>query len=198
MIIIGVTQRALQITEHGERRDGLDRRWHRFLWSCGITAIPLVNDQEIAIQSVITFKVQGLLLSGGDDLVSYGGDPSGRDETEYLLLRWAINNNIPVLGVCRGMQIILDSFGSKLQKIDGHVGCQHEIKTINGSRTVNSFHKWAAFQVSKPFTVTATCGSVIEAIECKEANVYGIMWHPERESPFDPLDQKELKKIFGG
>ena len=198
MISVGISQRALPLTEFGERRDALDRRWHRFLHACGLVAIPLPNETEIALDTVSNTNCSGLVFSGGDDLVKYGGEANGRDETEQVLLAWAVSNKKPVIGVCRGMQIIIDLYGAHLHKVDNHVGCYHEIRTINGLRRVNSFHRWAATEVDKPLIVTATTGNVIEAIQHLDMPLFGMMWHPEREPIIDPIDLEFFKRIFGG
>ena len=112
----------------------------------------------------------------------YGGDEaSGRDETEYALLESAMASELPVIGVCRGMQLIMDAMGTPLTRVEGHVAVRHRIVGLSGERTVNSYHTWAATTLAKPLRAVATCGDVIEAIDHEESLVSGIMWHPERE-----------------
>lgn len=197
MIHIGITQRAMPLTEFGERRDALDRRWHRFLQACGIVATPLPGDPDAALVTAATVDLKGILLSGGEDLASYGGERTGRDETERRLLGWAMAHQLPVLGVCRGMQLLIDVFGSRLVKVAGHAGSRHEVMTLGGARSVNSFHTWAATEVAPPLAATATAGAVIEAIKHVDARVFGIMWHPEREDPFNPFDLMFFSTVFG-
>jgi putative glutamine amidotransferase len=197
MIRIGITQRALSYTEFGERRDALDRRWHQFLLACGIVACPLPSTPDTAIITATALDLRGLVLSGGENLAVYGGEQTGRDETERRLLTWALDRQVPVIGVCRGMQLILDTFGSRLIEVEDHVGCRHEIVTPNGPRSVNSFHRWAATEVLAPLITTATAGPVVEAIRHTDASVFGLMWHPEREEPFDPLDIMFFSTVLG-
>ena len=65
-------------------------------------------------------------------------------------------------------------------------------------RNVNSYHRWAAREVTAPLEVTASCGDVIEAIRHRDARVQGIMWHPEREADFDPVDVRAVRELLGG
>lgn len=198
MIRVGVTQQALPANEFGARRDALDQRWHRFLAVCGIAAIPLVNDSEIAIATAAALNLQGIILTGGEDLAAYGGETSERDETERAVLRWALEQHVPIVGVCRGMQLIADEFGTPLERVDGHVGRRHEVTTGEGARMVNSFHQWAVTVASPPLIATAMAGPVVEALRLKDALVFGLMWHPEREDPYDPYDVNFFASQFGG
>jgi gamma-glutamyl-gamma-aminobutyrate hydrolase PuuD len=198
MTCVGITQRTLPPTEHGEQRYALDLRWYEFLAECGLTPVPLPNDPDIAAATAATAGVRGLILSGGDDLADYGGPFPRRDETELRLLDLALCEGLPVLGVCRGMQLLLHAFGGTLSPVDGHVATRHDVRTARGVRTVNSFHALAAAAVPDQFEVTATCGADVEAVRHRDAPVVGVMWHAEREDPFDEADVAQFRTFFGG
>lgn len=197
MIRIGITQRALPLTTFGERRDGLDRRWPLFLQTCGIVACPLPNDPAVAVATAEALELEGLLLTGGEDLVALGGEQTGRDETERRLLDWALAARRPVIGVCRGMQMLVHSFGGRLHRVEQHVGTRHEIAFQGVARSVNSFHAWGATELPAPLVALARAGPVAEAVQLAGAPVLGLMWHPEREEPFDPLDLTLFRSVFG-
>lgn len=194
---IGITQRSLPPTELGELRDGLDRRWFSFLAACGLVVVPLPNLAEVAVATARTLGLCGLVFSGGEDLATYGGPASGRDETEWALLDWARATGVPVLGICRGAQLLLDAFGARLEPVDGHVATRHVIRGDAPPRTVNSYHRYAARAVTEPLRVTATCGDVVEAFEHRDAHVAGIMWHPEREDTSAAEDVRLFQAMFG-
>jgi N5-(cytidine 5'-diphosphoramidyl)-L-glutamine hydrolase len=194
MSIVGITQRSLPQTESGELRYGLDSRWFSFLAACGLVPVPLPNLAGPAVHTARALPVGGLVLSGGEDLASYGGPSPGRDGTERALLGWAMASGVPVLGVCRGAQLLLDAFGEKLAPVDGHVATRH---VISGGRSVNSYHRYAARSVTGPLRVTAAGGGVVEAFEHRHARVGGIMWHPEREDSPDPEDVALFRRLLG-
>jgi putative glutamine amidotransferase len=198
VITVGITQRSLPPTEFGEFRFGLDHRWFPFLAACGVTTVPLPNLAGLALDTARKLDLEGLVFSGGETLSAYGGPSPARDETEAVLLRWALGNRVPVLGVCRGAQVLLDAFGTTLVPVAGHVSQRHEVVGESGTRTVNSYHHYAARTVAEPLRATAVAGDVVEGFRHREAAVLGVMWHPEREEPFDAADVRLVGDLFGG
>jgi N5-(cytidine 5'-diphosphoramidyl)-L-glutamine hydrolase len=198
VIAVGVSQRCLPPTGHGERRYALDTRWFGFLAACGITPVPLPNVPGLAVRAANALDLRGLVLTGGDDLAEYGGPFPERDRTERRLLAWAVRRRLPVLGVCRGMQLIARTFGADLVPVARHVTRQHRIDTPDGPRTVNSYHRFGVRAVPSALAVTAQCGDTIEAVRHRDIPVEGIMWHPEREDPPDPRDVLAVSRLFGG
>jgi len=134
---IAVTQRVEYIENIGEKRDSLSQEWSMLADACGFLPLLLPNRLSIVRQLLSAVKPDGILLTGGNDLVAYGGDAPERDETERFLLQYAVENHISLLGVCRGMQIILDFFGTPLQQVRGHVRVEHPLSNRD---CVNSFH----------------------------------------------------------
>lgn len=198
MIILGLTQRVLADPLHGERRDALDQRWTSFLNALGMAGIALPNSAESAISLADQVGVAGIVLTGGDDLVEYGGLAPERDATELALLSWAQAKKKPLLGICRGMQAIQHSHGVRLQYGEGHVGQIHEIEIDSHIRRVNSYHNWMARNSTPELLVWAqTTDGVVEAVRHRSARQAGIMWHPERNIPFDPLDLDFFRTFFG-
>lgn len=145
----------------------------------------------------------GLLLPGGGDLdpayygqVLQGGDPPepGRDKREIALCRRFLSDGKPILGICRGAQVIAAALGgSLLQHIEGHdrVGGAdrlHETRTAGlllhlygPEAVVNSAHHQAVDQPPPDCRLlqVATDG-VIEAFCHNTLPVLGVQWHPER------------------
>ncbi|ASR37740.1 hypothetical protein BAY61_25140 [Prauserella marina] len=183
MVPIGVTQRVLVDPRHGEQRLALDRRWAPFLAACGLVAIALPLEERLAEQTLASTGCAGVLFTGGDDRAEFGGATAERDGMERHVLRYAIEQALPVVGVCRGMQLLLRAFGSELVAVPGHVGSTHALTGEFGPRAVNSFHRWAALGVPEGFRVTARCGEVVEAVAHETLALTGIMWHPERAEP---------------
>jgi len=197
MSLIGVTQRVA-ISEHGERRDALDQRWASFLALCGHRPLPLPNDFEAARELVLEVPLKGLLLTGGNDLSDLGGDAPERDRTELVLLDLAQERGLPVLGVCRGLQLILHRAGAKLEEVEGYVAQDHPVRIGEESITVNSYHNWGTRECPPPLEAWAKAeDGVIEAVRDPEHSLQGIMWHPERMTPFSNRDLELFRSIFG-
>ena len=138
----------------------------------------------------------GLLLTGGNTLTAYGGDAPERDRTELDTLAFARARGVPVLGVCRGMQVILHAFGVPLRPVDGHAGTRHR---VGGSRTVNSFHDFGSTGDTRPLDVLARADDgVVEAMRHPVEPVHGVMWHPERCEPFAEADVRLFRQLLSG
>jgi putative glutamine amidotransferase len=192
------TQRVEIIRSYGERRDCADQNIPRFIEACGYLPVPIPNVVDTAINMIEQLKPSGIILTGGNSLVKYGGDAPERDEVESLILDKAIEKNIPVYGFCRGMQMILDYFGCELQNVTGHVAVRHMINGEIGGIEVNSYHNQGCKYAAKPLRVLAQSGdSVIEAIDCKDKKILATMWHPERENPFREEDIVRIQNLFG-
>lgn len=195
MIPIAVTQRVAIDPVHGERRNALDQRWGPFLAACGLLPVPVPNDADLAVALVERVDVGGLLLTGGNDI----GTAPERDETERRLVAWAEGRGLPVLGVCRGMQMLLTLAGATLESVDGHVAIRHVI-SLGGERVeVNSYHGFAARAVGGGLEAWGVADDgVVEAVRHRHRPNVGIMWHPEREAPFRALDTKLVAALFQG
>ena len=107
---IAISLRIVKAQNYDETRDALSHDWPQFLENIGIIPIYIPNNLMNVKNYLSAFGIDGLILSGGDNL---GIDPI-RDETETELLEYAINKKIPILGVCLGHQIIGQVFGSKI------------------------------------------------------------------------------------
>ena len=200
-----VTQRVDVVGSHAERRDGLDQRWVGFLASVGVLPV-LVPNHLATVKEMAAHEaenISGLVLTGGNSLARYGGDALERDAVETWLLGHAISRRLPVVGVCRGMQLILDYFGTKLVRLEGYAGTSHalvaqdEKHRSSDTRTVTTYFNWGAKDVKLPMEVTAATGDgVAMAAAHKELPIYGQMWHPERETPISANDQWVWRKMW--
>lgn len=199
MIPVAVSQRVDVTQKYAERRDALDQRWAQFLFQAGVLPILIPNDTEVAGELLRSLQPAGVLLTGGNDLEKYGGNAPERDNTETLLIRYALQESLPLLGVCRGMQSIQDCFGVRLIKVEGHVTPRQVIKLNGVESEVNSYHNYGSRETVAELQV---CGvaqdGVIKAIRHVTKPVAGIMWHPERINPFRNEDLTMVEKFFSG
>ncbi len=146
----------------------------------------------------------GLLLPGGGDVAPgrYGRENRGsagideeRDALEFAALETALRRGIPVLGICRGCQLLNVAFGGTLfQDIPGHRQ-QEEGDLLHPSHTVdamlvslygedfliNSSHHQAVERPGKGLIpVQWAPDGTVEAIRHESLPVFGVQWHPER------------------
>lgn len=194
---VGVTQRVLNLTQFGERRDCLDQAWPRFLTACGLMPLALPNVIEAAMAVCNGADVSGFVLTGGNDLAALGGDAPERDAVENALLDFAEQRGLPVIGVCRGMQLIQERFAIPLRRVEGHVVQRQMISVEGEPREVNSYHYFGAQETKPPLAVWAVApDGVVKAIRHSSRAITGIMWHPERRTPFSPSDVALFRQIF--
>jgi N5-(cytidine 5'-diphosphoramidyl)-L-glutamine hydrolase len=197
MKLIAVTQRVVVDPATGERRDALDQRWPRLLLQCGLIPLLVPNCLPAAQRLAAQLPLEGVLLTGGNDLAAYGGDAPERDETEAFFLRDALAGGWPLLGVCRGMQMIQHFLGIPLVRVEGHVALRHRLSGEASGQDVNSYHRLGARTSVADLEVQATApDGVIEAVRHRRRRVAGIMWHPEREEPATAADLAQLRSFF--
>jgi putative glutamine amidotransferase len=207
---IAITQRVEQVAAYDERRDCLDQRWSLLMEGLGIDLVPAPNGLRCPGDWLVRQEVEGLILSGGNDLAhlpnAVNFSPE-RDFTEAALLTKAQELNLPVLGVCRGMQALNHFLGGGLTPLIGHVNCLHGVHSsaqsgqFSAYRQVNSFHSWGInpdnLAENLLAQVWADDGS-IEAFVHNQLPWTAIMWHPERPSSNTTHDVRLIRQLFFG
>ena len=202
MPIVAVTQRVDVASPQlgpGERRDGLDQAWFHFLAAADCLPVPLPNHLPLARSMLEDLPIDGLLLTGGDNLAVYGGQTPERDEVEFALLALARKWTLPVLGVCRGMQVIQHAFGAPLYPIEGHVTDSQTVVIAGAPARVNSFHRWGGLHPPTGFEAWAwAADGVIKGVRHPAEPIVGLMWHPERMDAFRQEDLALFRSHFNG
>ena len=190
--------------------------------------IPLLDDEQ-ALAGIYQ-QLDGLLLAGGGDIEAHhfgqkrlaklSGMDRPRDRAELWLTRRAFEDDLPVLGICRGVQMLTVALGGTLvQDIPAQVPgalrhnfhpdhprnyLGHEVVVEHGTRLadilsaartrVNSFHHQSVQDVPPVLRVTAHASDgVVEAVEAPDKRfVVGVQWHPEELVGDDP----RMKRLF--
>jgi putative glutamine amidotransferase len=224
--LIGIT---LDSRENGEFSScpwyAIRKAYCNAIMTAGGVPVPLTHDLEF-IETYLSL-VSGLLITGGRHDINpilYGADSihptvtlnSTRTTFEFALTKAALERNIPVLGICGGLQVINVVLGGTLfQNIPDDIPnallhmqegprhyTSHSIKVLNGTllrsilnteeMAVNSFHHQAVKTPGEGVIVNAVApDGVVEGIEAPAYRFcLGVQWHPEHEA--SPLD----KEIF--
>lgn len=211
MTRIGLTQRVTEVPEYGERRDCLDQAWTDLLLELGYTPVPLPNKIERIDPHLTSLSLDGIVLTSGNDLstVDEPAHPAPeRDRFERELIDWAISMDRPVLGVCRGLELINVHFGGDIEPVEGHVAQAHQVEFVDDhdfeflpeSTMVNSFHDFAIPSNGLAEQLEAIGTAHDGTIECAthpNHSIMAIMWHPERPSPTASVDRQLFRHLFG-
>ncbi len=205
MKVVAVSQRVDEFSDRDETRDALDQRLISFLVEAGLTPVPVPNslfkalprgqtDTEVLDAWLAAIKPKAIVLSGGNDIRQF----YQRDLTERKLLNHASKQEIPLLGICRGMQMMADWAGVDLHPVERHVRTRHRLSgEVSGE--VNSYHNFSLANCPSEFKVLARSeDGEIEAIRHQSLAWEGWMWHPEREENFATRDLQRVKDLFGG
>ena len=206
--VVGITG------NYGEQTCKLGQGYYKQIEAAGgvPVIIPPSTDHQVIIDTLN--RIDALLLSGGADInplycgeepdVRLGGINSERDLPELLITRLAANRQMPILGICRGIQTMAVALGGKVHQdittcatikhsqdadrsepthtVDISEGSTlYNIYSQNPSLFVNSFHHQAVSDPGSHFRVAARAkDGVIEAIESAENKPFiGVQWHPE-------------------
>jgi len=211
--IIGITSFSLELPCE---RSAVNQAYVQAIVAAGGTPICLpIGLDDAGIQRVYGL-IDGLLLPGGDDVAPhrYGHDAhselgqvdEARDHLELSLTRMALRDDLPVLGVCRGIQLLAVAAGGTLyqdlpSQVTSHL--RHEVREFGRDHLphdvtvephsllsralgttkvkVNSFHHQAVLDVPDEFVITARADDgVVEAIEAPRLRfAVGVQCHPE-------------------
>lgn len=170
-------------------------------------------------------KMDGLFLTGGVDIepYRYGMEQAvwcqkpdlKRDEEELKLFHAFFKQKKPVLGVCRGLQLINTALEGTLWQdqgeecgISGHTdGAVHKVRLEEGSVVkklfgqelmTNSYHHQSVRELGKGLKITAKAGQIVEGIEHESLPIIAVQWHPERMTGqyLQTREETDMKPLF--
>ncbi|MFI2349996.1 gamma-glutamyl-gamma-aminobutyrate hydrolase family protein [Streptomyces sp. NPDC019443] len=177
----------------------------RLIQAVGGLAALLPPDDPAQAEPVVS-RLDGLVIAGGADVepVRYGAEPEertgpparDRDAWELSLIRAALASGTPLLGICRGLQLLNVALGGTLvQHLEGHVGGvgvfgAHTVKPVPGTRyaeivpeesSVPTYHHQSVDRLADTLVASAHAeDGTVEAVELSGAGwALGVQWHPE-------------------
>lgn len=177
----------------------------RLVQSAGGLATMLPPDDPAHAAAVVA-RLDGVVIAGGPDVepARYGAEPEPRtgpphrtrDGWELALIDAALASGTPLLGICRGMQLLNVALGGTLvQHLEGHAVCQgvfgsHPVKPVPGTLygsivpdedAVPTYHHQAVDRLGRNLIASAhAADGTVEAIELPGPDwVLGVQWHPE-------------------
>ena len=214
--LIGVTCMTIQAENYSPRL-GMSRSYVNALLKAGAAPLLIPHIADKAVLRTLYERLDGLLLPGGGDIdpARYGesrhkncNEPSAeRDDTELALARWAMDGDMPVLAICRGIQVLNVALGGSLfQDIQAQIpGAErhdwypnhprdrlsHTVAISPNTRLaqivgttllpVNSLHHQSVKDVAPGLAVTGfSPDEIIEVVEALDHPfAIGVQWHPE-------------------
>ena len=201
--VIAISQRVERIPDYNEIRDCLDQAWTSYIEAMGFWPVAVSNTLEDLSGFISTIKPNGIILSGGNDpsfLDNAVNSAPSRDQTESILIDYAIANKLPLVGICRGAQMLGHYFGAKLKPVVNHIATEHPIRSSHSDfvSRVNSFHQYGFYQNEfvDCLAVTSTSDDgVIESFKHKTLPIVGLQWHPER-APYQETIHTDLGALL--
>ena len=206
---IGIT------SSYGNGKIFMNENYFHAVWSAG--GMPVFLPRSINAILDYSDTMDGLLLSGGGDIAPerFGEAKLGdsvicspdRDEFEFEILKQFSLKNKPVLGICRGMQLIAVALGGSLfqditghRRADGDGGVSHKVFFSGGlaeimkqnEAVVNSFHHQAIKSLPDELTIEAVSeDGIIEAVTKRDHPfLHAVQWHPEGMMNGDGISEK--------
>lgn len=222
--IIGITATLTQEGRVWQYTTG--DRYIEAIRQAGGYAVVLPPTQDPEEQRQVLNLVDGLLIPGGDDVAPcfYGEEPVAAvtttdrqlDRFQLALIRMALEQDKPILGICRGLQILNVAFGGTLiqdipTQVPGAI-CHnqktltkeepfHHVSLIKDSHLArmlwrdrvdtNTYHHQAIRKVGQGLVPVAhSADGIIEGVEAPSGRVLGVQWHPECMTREDPVQQR--------
>lgn len=185
---------------HKQLNWSLEDNWFKYLKNKKINLIPL-NHYVFNNKKILNLRPQGIIISGGNNLYDIEKLEENliRDKFEIKMVKFAIKHKIPILGICKGFQLIAKLFNSKLIKVSKHANINHKLKIFKKicgikikTLQVNSYHNYAIKNLPKIFEmVIRHTDQTIEIAKSKKLKILCLMFHPERKN----ISQTDIDKI---
>ena len=179
--------------------DILDHNWIKYFEKKKIDIIKFPNSYKLCNSIIKTknLKLDLIILPGGSDINNKLPNRL-RVKSEIFLLKYAIKKKIPVIGICHGMQLINIFFKGKLSKVNNSMRVNKKIylkKNLIFKEKIINVKCFYNFGIKEKFlgkellNLGIDSSNNIEMFKHKKLNIWGFMFHPEREKNFIKLNK---------
>ncbi len=194
MLNIGITSNLKEY--YSGYIDFIDHYWLSYFEKKKISYCLIPNKKKLSVK--ILNKIDLLIIPGGNDVSNFLKTSRMRNNIENNLINICLKKNIPILGICRGAQLLNKNLGGKIQRVKNHMRTRHNVFFTKNNilkkkyLNVNSFHKDGIKKsdLSKKLNMIANDNDEnVEMFISKNKKIIGTMWHPEREKNTLLLDK---------
>lgn len=201
MYRFGITMRITNAQDYVEERDTIAHDWSKYIYSLFPKSefIYIPNIEDRVKDYIKKLKINVLILSGGDDI----GITLKRDKTEFVLLEYALKKKIPVIAICRGLQLVHLYFNGKIgignrEFLKEHNSTNHMVEIDGFIRDVNSYHSNYLIEesISEKFEIYARNVKDNSVEGLRNKNILAMMWHPERDGKILKWNKLLIKKFL--
>ena len=221
--VVGVSLRVITTNDHRGPRDAINHNWHKLFNQYNIVPIFIPNQPDLVASLLKDISVSALLLVGGNNVgpideyersIHIDDVSTERDATEYAIIDYALRHHKPILGVCRGMQILNTYFDGHIVRnlkdvnlaSHSHVDVTHDLDIVDSeyqsylranSAHTNSFHSNAVTEATLsaellPFAIARD--GIVEGVYHPNYPIIGMQWHPERPDSAENIDRMLIEK----
>jgi putative glutamine amidotransferase len=231
LVAVTTTTVVLETSRHRQPEISMYAAYASILERLGLTSVLVTPVHTKGSLRRLARLCCGMVLTGGEDIdpACYGAEPipelepvnKARDVAELQMVELALEEEIPILGICRGCQLLNVSFGGTLyQDLDRERpgALRHSQREPWGMRShraevepdsllgrmldmpvleINSFHHQAIRDVGDGLRVVARADDgLVEAVEAVDHRwVLGVQWHPERHEATAPAQDPDRRLI---
>ncbi|MGE5455692.1 MAG: gamma-glutamyl-gamma-aminobutyrate hydrolase family protein [Ignavibacteriales bacterium] len=189
------------VNKHGGIVIGIPNPQEGIFYDKDITNTPSLTEEGFSDMKLLVDMCDGMIFQGGDEYFDY----------DLKVLKYCYDKDMPILGICLGMQTMACLFDGEMIDIGNmshkqekeyvhniHIAKDSNLYKILGQDTVsvNSFHKSKIIKTALDIVARSEDG-IIEAVEDKRRRFFlGVQWHPERMASYDKLQDKIIESFM--
>ena len=214
---IALSMRTVEAPKYVEARDAISHDWISWLEHRDHVPILLPNGLAAPADWLSQMQADALILTGGDNLIDSSSTDyrlsALRNRTESAALDAMSNSGLPVIGVCRGLHVINNHFGGRVEAAlpsdaIGHVAVTHDVvldddmAELAGACRIetNSYHRQCvvADGLASDLVAFAQCedDGLVEGLIHRTLPIIAVQWHPERSNPAAEFDDALITRFL--